>query len=108
MGSVDLSNSLMDDPVIQSWSAQRPRTTRGFVGQRSVGRKLPIDKCHEKTGWMPKNGSFLEYSYTVSGQQGVREAEGRVIARGNWCFGGWKLRIVVLIEVCWVEKEVKG
>ena len=57
---------------------------------------------------MPKNGSFLEYSYTVSGQQGVREAEGRVIARGNWCFGGGKLRIVVLIEVSWVEKEVKG
>ena len=85
MDSVDLSNSLMDDPVIQSWSAQRPRTTRGFVGQRLVCRNLSVDECHEKTGSMPNNRRFLGHSYTVSGEQGVREAEGGVIARENRC-----------------------
>ena len=83
MDSVDLSDSLMDDLVIQSWSAQRPRTTRGFVGQRSVGRNLSVDECHERTGSMPNNRRFLGYSYTVGREQGVREAEGRVIAREN-------------------------
>ena len=59
----------MNTPVIQSWSAQSLRTTRGFVGQRLVGRNLSVDECHEKAGSMPKNGGFLGYSYTVSGER---------------------------------------
>ena len=85
MDSVDLSNSLMDHPVIQSWLAQRPRTTRGFAGQRSVGRNLGVEECHEKTGSMPNDRRFLGYSYTVSGEQGERKAEGGVIAREKRC-----------------------
>lgn len=75
----------MNDPVLQSWSAQGPRTTRGFVGQKAVGRNLSMDECHEKTVPIPNDRRFLEYSYTVGGEQGVREAESRVIARENRC-----------------------
>lgn len=75
----------MDNPVIQGWSAQSPRPTRGFVGQRLVGRSLSVDECHEKAGSMPKNRGFLGYSYTVSGEPGVREAECGVIAKENRC-----------------------